>query len=61
LSTVPPGRAVGRARQLALGNQLTGAAIVSNSQAKPVLVTAAGLLAAGTTAFFALDATAPLR
>jgi len=44
---------------MALSNRLTAAAILRSGHAKPALLTGAGLLTAGTAAFFALDATTP--
>ncbi|MEU1806186.1 MFS transporter [Streptomyces sp. NPDC019937] len=44
---------------MALSNRLTAAAILRSGRPKPVLLTGAGLLTAGTAAFFALDAATP--
>ncbi|WP_433189118.1 MFS transporter [Actinoallomurus sp. CA-150999] len=45
---------------MTLGNRLTAAAVLRSGRAKPALLTGAGLLTAGTAAFFTLDATTPL-
>jgi EmrB/QacA subfamily drug resistance transporter len=45
---------------MALSNRLTAAAILRSGHAKPALLTGAGLLTAGTAAFFALDAATPM-
>lgn len=44
---------------MALSNRLTAAAILRSGNVKPVLLTGAGLLTAGTAAFFAVDAATP--
>ncbi|UNO40460.1 MFS transporter [Streptomyces sp. MST-110588] len=45
---------------MTLGNRLTASAVVRGGRVKPALLTGAGLLTAGTAAFFALDASTPL-
>ncbi|MFG3256388.1 MFS transporter [Streptomyces sp. NPDC048172] len=45
---------------MVLGNRLTAAAVLRSGQARPVLLAGAGLLTAGTGAFFALDESTPL-
>ncbi|MFF7651257.1 MFS transporter [Streptomyces sp. NPDC007983] len=44
---------------MALSNRLTAAAILRSGRPKPALLTGAGLLTAGTAAFFALDGATP--
>lgn len=45
---------------MTLGNRLTAATVLRSGHVKPVLLTGAGLLTAGTAAFVALRATTPL-
>ncbi|GAA4633785.1 hypothetical protein GCM10023196_072750 [Actinoallomurus vinaceus] len=45
---------------MTLGNRLTAAAVLRSGHVRPVLLTGAGLLTAGTAAFFTLDAATPL-